>query len=174
MMSEEAVSASTLARTIINAHPEVESSSLDTNKVELKVPPEKIRDVVRMIDEQVPDALPESLFGIDLQEDKYELIYIFWSHRGRMLCQLRVALEGSKPAIDSTCDIFAGLEWHERETAEMFGIEFRNHPDMRPLLLPDELKGKYPLRKRFQTDRSRLDESGLTIRRPRPSGGGSE
>ena len=173
-MSEGGVSASTLARAIINAHPEVESSPLDANKIELRVPAERIRDVVRMIDEQVPDALPESLFGVDLQEDKYELIYIFWSHSGRMLCQLRVALEGTSPAIDSTCDIFPGLEWHERETAEMFGIDFRNHPDMRPLLLPDELRGKYPLRKSFETDRSRLDESGLTPRKPRPAGGGSE
>jgi NADH:ubiquinone oxidoreductase subunit C len=127
-----------------------------------------------MIENLVPDALPESLFGIDLQEDKYQLIYIFWSHESRMLCQLRVALEGETPEIESTCDIFPGFEWHERETHEMFGIGFRNHPDLRPLLLPDELKGKFPLRKSFQTDRSRLDESGLTVRRPTTEGGGSK
>jgi NADH:ubiquinone oxidoreductase subunit C len=173
-MSDATISATTLARKVINEHPDVSSAPIAENKIELQVPPEKIRAVVKMIDNLVPDALPESLFGVDLQEDRYQLIYIFWSHESKMLCQLRVALEGEKPEIESTCDIFPGFEWHERETHEMFGIGFRNHPDLRPLLLPDELKGKFPLRKSFQTDRSRLDESGLTVRRPATEGGDSK
>jgi NADH:ubiquinone oxidoreductase subunit C len=50
----------------------------------------------------------------------------------------------------------------------MFGVEFKDHPDMRLLLLPEELEGKYPLRKSFETDRSRLSESGIPPPRPRP------
>jgi len=174
-MSESTnIKASTFARQLINKHPEIVSRPLGANEIELVVPPNKIRDVVTMIDEEVHDALPESIFGIDLENDKYELIYIFWSHSNRMLLQLRVSLEGERPEIDSTCDIFPGFEWHERETREMFGIEFKNHPDPRLLLLPDELEGVYPLRKRFQTDQSRLDESGITPPKARPKTGGSE
>ena len=167
-MSDTPGSASTVARAVINKYPEVESKPLDGNKVELVVPIEKIRDVVTMLDEQIADALPESMFGVDLTEDKYELIYIFWSHEGKMLIQLRVHLEGETPEIESVCDIFPGLEWHERETHELFGIDFKNHPDLRPLLLPDELVGKFPMRKRFETDRSRMDETGLPKPKPRP------
>ena len=170
-MSE--LNASTLARNIINKVPEVESSPLEGNKVELRVPAEKIRDVVTMIDEQLSDALPETVHGVDLQDDKYELIYIFWSHKFRLLCQIRVALEGGNPEIETVSDIYPGLEWHERETHEMFGINFLNHPDLRLLLLPDELKGKYPLRKSFETDRSRLAESGIPQPKPRPQRGGA-
>lgn len=169
-MSE--LNASTLARSIINKIPEVESSPLEGNKVELRVPAVKIREVVRMIDEMVPDALPETVHGVDLQENKFELIYIFWSHAFRLLCQIRVALEGETPEIETVSDIYPGLEWHERETHEMFGINFLNHPDLRLLLLPDELRDKYPLRKSFETDRGRLEETGLTPPKPRTVRGG--
>jgi len=43
---------------------------------------------------------------------------------------------------------FAGANWHERETHEMFGIDFAGHPDLRNLYLPTEFEG-YPLRKDF-------------------------
>ncbi len=166
------VDASTFARAVINKHPDVSSKLLDGNKVELIVPAPIIRDLVSMIDEQLPDALPEAAFGIDLENDKYEVIYIIWSHESKLLCQLRVALEGKNPEIATVSDIFPGFEWHERETSEMFGITFKNHPDMRPLLLPDELVGEYPMRKRFLTDRSRVDETGLSTPRPKPATGG--
>ena len=167
------VDASTLARTIINKYPEVTSRPLEGNKIELIVPSEAIRNIVSMIKEQLPDSIPEAAFGVDLENDKYDVIYIFWSHESKLLCQLRVTLEGENPEIESVSDIFVGFEWHERETSEMFGIIFKNHPDMRPLLLPDELVGKYPMRKCFLTDRSRVDETGLSTPRPRPSNGGS-
>ncbi len=43
---------------------------------------------------------------------------------------------------------FAGANWHERETHEMFGIGFEGHPDLRHIYLPGEFEG-YPLRKDF-------------------------
>ena len=165
---------STVGRAVINKIPEVTSKPIGDNKIELVVPAEKIRDVVMIIDEELPDALPESVFGVDLENDQYELIYIFWSHVNRTLVQLRVSLEGETPEIESVCDIFPGLEWHEREAREMFGIEFKNHPDPRLLLLPDELEGAYPLRKRFKTDQSRLEETGITPPKPRPKPGGED
>ncbi|TFH11804.1 MAG: NADH-quinone oxidoreductase subunit C [Candidatus Thorarchaeota archaeon] len=171
-MSDTPGSASTFARAVINKHPAIESKPLDGNKVELIVPIEKIRDIVTMIDEEISDALPESMFGVDLTEDKYELIYIFWSHESKMLIQLRVHLEGEKPEIESVYDIFPGLDWHEREVCEMFGINIKNHPDLRLLLLPEELEGKFPMRKRFLTDRSRMEETGLASPNPRPAPGG--
>jgi NADH-quinone oxidoreductase subunit C len=50
--------------------------------------------------------------------------------------------------VPTVSDIFRTAEWHERETAELFGIVFTDHPDPRRLLLPDDLDG-YPLRKDF-------------------------
>ncbi|MAT03919.1 MAG: hypothetical protein CL424_02610 [Acidimicrobiaceae bacterium] len=50
--------------------------------------------------------------------------------------------------LDTWLPTFAGANWHERETHEMFGITFEGHPDMRNLYLPGEFEG-YPLRKDF-------------------------
>ncbi|MFW9799780.1 MAG: NADH-quinone oxidoreductase subunit C [Candidatus Thorarchaeota archaeon] len=165
-------SGSSVGRQIANKIPGVECEVKEGNVVECVVPGDKIRDVVSLIDESVPLVFPESVFGIDLTEDKYEVIYLFWDRNTGTLYQLRVPLEGPNPAVDSVSDMFPGLEWHERETWEMFGIGFNGHPDLRLLLLPDELEGKYPLRKSFETDRSRLSDTGIAPPRPRPKPGG--
>ena len=50
--------------------------------------------------------------------------------------------------IDSLTGVFAGADWHEREAAEMFGIEFVGHPNPVGLYLPDGFEG-HPLRKSY-------------------------
>lgn len=50
--------------------------------------------------------------------------------------------------VQSWFTVYAGANWHERETHEMFGINFAGHPDLRNIYLPTEFEG-YPLRKDF-------------------------
>jgi NADH-quinone oxidoreductase subunit C len=50
--------------------------------------------------------------------------------------------------VESWYAVYAGANWHERETNEMFGIGFADHPDLRHIYLPGEFEG-YPLRKDF-------------------------
>ena len=50
--------------------------------------------------------------------------------------------------VESWLTVYAGANWHERETHEMFGIAFAGHPDLRNIYLPTEFEG-YPLRKDF-------------------------
>jgi NADH-quinone oxidoreductase subunit C len=71
-----------------------------------------------------------------------------WSVAGRqgVLLRTRVPREGA--GLLSLTEVWAGAAWHERETREMFGIEFIGHEDPRPLLLPDGFEGN-PLRKEF-------------------------
>jgi NADH-quinone oxidoreductase subunit C len=71
-----------------------------------------------------------------------------WStrHRHHLLLRTTVAREGGR--LPTLTDVWAGANWHERETFEMFGIVFDGHPNLVPLLLPDGFEG-HPLRKEF-------------------------
>ena len=80
---------------------------------------------------------------------------------GHLLVRTIVAREGASLA--TATSVFAGAAWHERETWEMFGIEFVGHPNLVPLLLADGFDG-WPLRKDFQ----------LQARLQRPWPGGKE
>lgn len=61
---------------------------------------------------------------------------------------LQARLDRGAPVIDCVCGVYAGAGWHERETAEMFGIDFAGHSPLDPLLLPEGFEG-HPLRKDF-------------------------
>ena len=61
---------------------------------------------------------------------------------------IRTRIPKDKPELPSAVHVYRGANWHERETFEMFGITFTNHPNLVPLLLPDGFDG-HPLRKDF-------------------------
>jgi NADH-quinone oxidoreductase subunit C len=58
------------------------------------------------------------------------------------------SLAKSEPRLDSLVGVYAGANWHERETHEMFGIEFVGHPNLAHLYLPDGFIGQ-PLLKSY-------------------------
>jgi NADH-quinone oxidoreductase subunit C len=62
--------------------------------------------------------------------------------------RLKVPLPHDEPRCPTISDVYAGANWHEREAAEMFGIEFDGHPQPVKLLLPEPFEG-HPLRKDF-------------------------
>jgi NADH:ubiquinone oxidoreductase subunit C len=64
----------------------------------------------------------------------------------RLLVRTTVPYENA--ALPTATGVYAGAGWHERETHEMFGVDFPGHPGLAKLLLPDEFEG-YPLRKDF-------------------------
>jgi NADH-quinone oxidoreductase subunit C len=61
---------------------------------------------------------------------------------------VRTRIAGDPAALDSVAEIYEGAGWHERESAEMFGVVFVGSPDDRRLLLPEAFDGA-PLRKDF-------------------------
>jgi NADH-quinone oxidoreductase subunit C len=61
---------------------------------------------------------------------------------------IKADVDDSTMAVDSWTSVFAGANWHERETWEMFGIGFNGHPDLRKMYLPADFEG-HPLRKDF-------------------------
>lgn len=62
-------------------------------------------------------------------------------------CRILARASAHKGGVPSIADIFDGANWHERETRDMFGIDFAGHPYPEPLLLPEEAADLKPLLK---------------------------
>jgi NADH-quinone oxidoreductase subunit C len=75
------------------------------------------------------------------------VVHVYAMDSGHHLL-IRTVVSRESPRLASITALYPGANWHERETFEMFGVVFEGHPDLRPLLLPDEFEG-YPLRKDF-------------------------
>jgi NADH-quinone oxidoreductase subunit C len=82
-------------------------------------------------------------------KDRFGLVYVLNSvDVGATRLIVRVFLNEPEIEVDSLVPLFAGAEWLEREVYDMFGIKFRNHPDLRRVLTWDGFKD-HPLRKDY-------------------------
>lgn len=88
------------------------------------------------------------LTGVDELDDGFSIVAHVWSPSDRHHLLLRTRVPKDAPRLPTITGVFHGASWHERETYEMFGIEFEGHPNLVPLLLPDGFEG-HPLRKDF-------------------------
>ncbi|MBN8577439.1 MAG: NADH-quinone oxidoreductase subunit C [Cytophagales bacterium] len=83
------------------------------------------------------------------QANAMEVIYHVYSIPLHQSLMLKVVLPRENPEVESVTDIWKSANWLEREVFDMFGIAFKNHPDLRRILMPADWKG-YPLRKDYQ------------------------
>lgn len=92
----------------------------------------------------------EDVSGLDTVEG-FEIVYHLdhWDRPGRLT--LRIVVPHDKPEAPSVTSVFPAADWHERETFDMYGIVFTGHPDLKPLLLPED-SNIHPLLKE-QADR---------------------
>ena len=87
--------------------------------------------------------------GVDYPENekRFELIYLFLSHEKNLRIKLLIKFDINQ-TIPSITKIFPSANWMEREVFDMYGIKFKNHPDLRRILTDYNFKG-HPLRKDF-------------------------
>lgn len=77
------------------------------------------------------------------------MVYHLTSTKHRHSVVVKSKLDRTKAEIETVCDIWRTAEFHEREQAEFFGVNFLNHPDLRKLILTDDFEG-FPMRKDFE------------------------
>ena len=81
-------------------------------------------------------------------EERFEMLCAVSDLEAGRLVLISADIDRENPSIDSLCGVYPGANWHEREAAEMFGIDFAGHPDLIKLYLPDGFEG-HPLRKSY-------------------------
>lgn len=117
--------------------------------LDAQVSPDQLLDAVKIVDEN--EFFIESITGVDwIKEDQLEVVYDFTRYDFEV-CRvvIRTRLDRTKPEVPTITPIYAGANWHERETAEFFGIDFLGHPHLIPLLLPEDADF-HPLLKDFK------------------------
>ncbi len=83
-------------------------------------------------------------------EQPIEVVWHLRSLPFRRFIRIKAQVEkGQKLEVPSVWDIYRGADWLERECYDMFGIRFVGHPDLRRLLMWEQYKEGYPLRKDF-------------------------
>ena len=79
-----------------------------------------------------------------------EVVYQLRSLARRADLRVKLELDKTQPLeVESVCDLWAGANWLEREVFDMFGVIFRNHPDLRRILMWETYAEGFPLRKDF-------------------------
>ena len=114
--------------------------------------PERNREILRWLHDEPEHAykLLVDVTGVDLGDGAplqvvYQLFSLDHARALRVKCLLPLdALE-----IDSVVPIWAAADWLEREVYDLFGITFRDHPDLRRILMPQDYAEGHPLRKDF-------------------------
>lgn len=98
------------------------------------------------------------LTGIDngIEAGTMEVVYNLYSIPFNHHLTIKVVLSREKPEVDSISSVWKTADWHEREAFDMYGIVFRNHPDLRRILMPADWEG-YPLRKDYKHQDSYRD-----------------
>ncbi|MCD4702771.1 MAG: NADH-quinone oxidoreductase subunit C [Methanosarcinaceae archaeon] len=85
-----------------------------------------------------------------IQKGEIEVIYHIASYDHPVLLTLKVRLPRDAPVIESIVPVYWNANWYEREIYELFGVKYTNHPDLRQLILPDDMLGDWPLRKDYE------------------------
>ena len=120
----------------------------ETDGVVFYIDPEQIMAVCRFLRDNAFERLA-GITGVDWwpKNPRFEVVYLLHSYRENTRLRLMARLaEGQE--IDSLCSVWRGANWYEREVFDMFGIVFRNHPNLERIMMPADWEG-YPLRKDY-------------------------
>jgi NADH-quinone oxidoreductase subunit C len=99
---------------------------------------------------------------------RFEVVYQLKSLARNQRLRVKVPVPADAAWVTSAVELWKSADWLERECYDMFGIEFKDHPDLRRILMYDSFVG-HPLRKDYPVDRRQpIAEEVDPIRTPRP------
>ena len=129
----------------------IKNSSIVYDELLIEINENDLTDVVQFLksNENCKFRQLIDIAGVDYPEDekRFELVYLFLSHELNVRIKLLIKFQLDQ-SINTITKIFPSANWMEREVFDMYGIKFKNHPDLRRILTDYGFKG-HPLRKDF-------------------------
>tara|TARA_B100000963_G_scaffold57669_1_gene45780 strand:+ start:206 stop:820 length:615 start_codon:yes stop_codon:yes gene_type:complete len=129
----------------------IKNSSIENEELLVEIADDDLIDVVQFLKSNENCKFKQliDIAGVDYPENekRFELVYLFLSHENNLRIKLLIKFEINQ-SINSLTKIFPSANWMEREVFDMYGVKFKNHPDLRRILTDYGFKG-HPLRKDF-------------------------
>jgi len=129
----------------------IQSSFIENQELLIEVDENDLVDVVQFLKSNENCKFKQliDIAAVDYPENekRFEIVYLFLSHENNLRIKLSIKFQLDQ-SINSLTKIFPSANWMEREVFDMYGIKFKNHPDLRRILTDYGFKG-HPLRKDF-------------------------
>ena len=129
----------------------IKASLIENGELLIEINDENLIEVVQFLKSNDNCKFRQliDIAGVDYpeQEKRFQLVYLFLSHEHNTRIKLLIKFR-SEQIINSLTKVFPSANWMEREVFDMYGIKFKNHPDLRRILTDYGFKG-HPLRKDF-------------------------
>ncbi|RJP69869.1 MAG: NADH-quinone oxidoreductase subunit C [Candidatus Abyssobacteria bacterium SURF_17] len=107
-----------------------------------------VRDTPELLYRHLADVTCVDYLQLDTERGRFAIVYHLYSFKYGDRIRLKAFLPEQEPRIDSLVPVWQTANWLEREVYDMFGIVFRNHPDLRRILMPED-SVHFPLRKDY-------------------------
>jgi len=161
-----------LADQLERAYPEfndaIEKVIVDRGELTLHIKREKLVEVAKVLRDKLLFEVCLGVSGVHYPEDEgreLHAVYPLLSMTNNRRIRLEVSVPESDPHIPSLVEVWAGNNWHERETYDMFGIIFDGHPALTRILMPDDWPG-HPQRKDYPLGGIPVEYIGATVPAP--------
>ena len=129
----------------------IKNSSIKNDELIIEIAESDLIDTIQFLKSNENCKFKQliDIAGVDYPENekRFELVYLFLSHEHNLRIKVLTKFQINQP-INSLTKIFPSANWMEREVFDMYGIKFKNHPDLRRILTDYGFKG-HPLRKDF-------------------------
>jgi NADH-quinone oxidoreductase subunit C len=121
------------------------------------IAPERLVEACRFLKHELKYERLSTVTAVDRypSEPRFEVVYHVHSISRKERLRLKCFLTGDNPEIDSATAVWRSANWYEREVFDLFGIRFRNHPDLTRIMMPEDWEG-HPLRKDYPVTGTRL------------------
>lgn len=133
--------------------PAIAVAEIPTGGFEVKVPPADYYALVQHMRDELGYSFPSCLSAVDWKDRLELVVQLYRLAEGLYNSPLVMVKVDGLPregaVVPSITPLYPGMDWHERETYDMYGIRFDGHPNLRRLLLPDNWQGGHPLLKDF-------------------------